>query len=186
MKNKLKNLNIIHVSILAFVILILLYSEFKNQVKVQNIDVVISSAKKIQKIGSLSIPYQKIVKNKKENFCSITLVIKGIVIAYLDLENVKKDNIKIKEDTVYITVPDVHFDVSIESHRVFKENTLFCDRIALINESLQKGKIAILEDLEKDNFKKIAVDNARRILKELIKSFGFKEVIFLVDTTKIL
>lgn len=184
MKDKLKKL--LYVLLLVLVVLILFYPKSKNQIKVQNVNAIIESAKKIQKIASLSVPYQKIVKNKKENFCNITLVIKGKAIAYLDLENIKQDDIKIKDDTVYITIPSIHFDVSIESHRVFKENTLFCNRIELINEALQKGKLLILEDLEKDSIKEIAMDNARRIMKELIKGFGFKEVIFIVDTAKVL
>ncbi len=159
-------------------ILIVSFAIFENKKPNVKTSVILSSINSIKELSVVKYQYEKIVKFKKNEFCNITLVVKGNVEGFLDLKQISKDNIKILDSIVYVHAPQIQLRVNILDYRIFKENILFgCDRIELLNSAISSSKSTILQEAMKDGIEEKTKYRVEEILNNLIKNFGFKKVI---------
>ena len=177
----MKNKNIIAIiAILIIILIFVFFNNFQKESVKMNKSSFLISVKEIKELSVIQIPYHKIVKNKKGFFCEITIILKGYVEGYINLENLREDDIKIKDDIVYITIPKPEYRFNSNYTSVFKENTISCDRVSLINETRQLGEKMILEDAKKDGIEKTIEDRVKEVLSKFVKSLGYKNVQFII------
>jgi len=178
----LKNKNIIAIIGILTIILIFIFFAKNSQKRAVKMDksLFITSVKEIKELSVIQVPYHKIVKNKKGLFCEITIILKGYIEGYINLEDLREDDIKIKDDIVYITIPKPEYKFNSNYFNVFKENVILCDKIKLINETIQLGKKMILEDAKKDGIEKAIEIRIKEVLSKFVKSLGYKDVQFIV------
>lgn len=177
----MKNKNIFAIiGILIIILIFVFFNNFQKESVKMNKSLFLVSVKEIKELSVIQMPYHKIVKNKKGFFCEITIILKGYVEGYINLENLREDDIKIKDDVVYITIPKPEYRFNSNYFSVFKENTAFCNRIQLINETIQLGEKMILEDAKKDGIEKTIEDRVKQVLNKFVRSLGYKDVQFIV------
>jgi hypothetical protein len=179
-RQNLKNKIIAIIGILIIILIFVFFNNFQKENVKMNKSLLLISVKEIKELSVIQVPYHKIVKNKKGFLCEITIILKGYVEGYINLENLREDDIKIKDDIVYITIPKPEYRFNSDYFNVFKENTAFCDRIKLINETIKLGENMILEDAKKDGIEKTIENRVKEVLSKFVKGLGYKDAQFII------
>jgi hypothetical protein len=175
-----------YIIVLVIVLIIIIALLFQNKNPELRMDIILGSINNIKDISVVQYHYEKIVKLNKAPNCNMTVIIKGNVEGFLNLNKVHKEDIKIKDSIVYIYLPDVELRFNLIDYRIFKEFVLFnCNRIELLNEAISKGKNLIIKEAKKDSIEEKTRERVREILRNLIMGFGFKDVIFIKDSLRL-
>ncbi len=172
-------MNRIFIFVFLIFVIILIFV-FKPRKPELNINLVVSSIRNVSELAVVRYNYEKIVKFEKSPICKGTIVIKGDVEGFLDLSKIKKEDVKIRDSIVYINIPDVEMRFNLRDYRVFKELLLNCNRTEFLNSAIEKGRKIVIEDAKSKGIEEQTRERIKDILKNLIKDFGFKDVIFLM------
>ncbi len=174
-------MNRILILILLILVVIILIFVFKPRKPELSINLVVSSIRNVSELAVVRYNYEKIVKLEKSPICKGTIVIKGDVEGFLDLSKIKNEDIKIRDSIVYINIPDVETRFNLRDYRIFKEFLLNCNRTEFLNSVIEKGRKMVIEDAKSKGIEERTRGRVKDILKNLIKGFGFKDVVFVSD-----
>jgi hypothetical protein len=116
----------------------------------------------------------------------LLLVAQGQVIAGVDLELIRPEDVRVAGTTVFITLPAAEiFVATLDNDNTYvydRETAVFGQQVDLETLARQEAESAILEAALEDGILDMAQNNAEAYLGQLIRAFGFEEVVFVRGT----
>jgi hypothetical protein len=116
----------------------------------------------------------------------LLLVAQGQVIAGVDLERIRPEDVRVSGTSVFITLPAAEiFVATLDNDNTYvydRETALFGQQVDLETLARQGAEAAILEAALEDGILDMAQDNAEGYVGQLMTSLGFEEVVFVRGT----
>lgn len=117
----------------------------------------------------------------------LLFVAHGIVVAGIDLEKLRPDNLRVEGETLYVQLPEAEvFLATLDNNKSYvynRETGLLTHGSAdLETKARQVAEGEILKAAVEDGILNLAQQNAENYLSRLLRGLGFKEVIFVHST----
>ncbi|NDJ35977.1 MAG: DUF4230 domain-containing protein [Chloroflexi bacterium] len=116
----------------------------------------------------------------------LLLVAQGEVIAGVDLSRLDEDDIRIADETVYMTLPAAEIFVATldndETYIYDRQTAVLGQQIDLETLARQEAEQAILDAAIEDGILSTAQDNAEQSVASLLNALGFTDIVFIEAT----
>ncbi|MBN1122432.1 MAG: DUF4230 domain-containing protein [Anaerolineae bacterium] len=116
----------------------------------------------------------------------LLLVAQGQVIAGVDMELIRPEDVRVSGTSVFITLPAAEiFVATLDNDNTYvydRETAIFGQQVELETLARQEAESAILEAALEDGILDMAQDNAEGYVGQLMTALGFEEVVFVRGT----
>jgi hypothetical protein len=160
------------------------FGEKENEITVSNHSIV-TKIEALGKLETVKIHIKDAIKFEKEVPYwfndQVLLLIEGDVTACIDLAKIDSSAIKIDEQKIYIKLPKPEIcshSIKHQNSEVYSITTMTFKKTQLVDEAYRYAEKSLLVSANKMNIEKLALDNAKLVLKPLIQELTKKEVVF--------